>query len=314
MIGGTIHDTIQGEFNVDAAAATSSGTCCCSLLVGDDHLPRRGALDARAADPRADLGDASSWSSRSTSSSRAAASTTSRRASRRAVRPPHWKGVLFGVLYGVLLFTGFETSANLGEETERARTATSRAPCSCRCSSSRVFYIIGSLRPGLGIPLQPRRPGQERRCAALRPRRAGRHRRLRRGGDPTPRRAGRHLRHDRGPHRLRRLGVAGHLRPGARPEVARAASPRSRGTARRSGRARSCSSSTRCSSCWSPRRRRSRSRDYPEYVSMFSWLSTFGGFAIAVIYLLISVGALRGLRDVGQASGRSTSPRWSGSW
>jgi drug/metabolite transporter (DMT)-like permease len=29
---------------------------------------------------------------------------------------------------------------------------------------------------------------------------------------------------------------------------------------------------------------------------MFSWMSTFGGFAIAAIYLLISVGALRGLR------------------
>jgi amino acid transporter len=34
----------------------------------------------------------------------------------------------------------------------------------------------------------------------------------------------------------------------------------------------------------------------PEYVSMFSWMSTFGGFAIAVIYLFIAVGALRGLR------------------
>jgi len=28
-----------------------------------------------------------------------------------------WSGILFGVLYGVLLFTGFETSANLAEET-----------------------------------------------------------------------------------------------------------------------------------------------------------------------------------------------------
>jgi amino acid transporter len=36
----------------------------------------------------------------------------------------------------------------------------------------------------------------------------------------------------------------------------------------------------------------------PEYVSMFSWMSTFGGFAIAAIYLFISVGALRGLRTV----------------
>ncbi len=29
---------------------------------------------------------------------------------------------------------------------------------------------------------------------------------------------------------------------------------------------------------------------------MFSWMSTYGGFAIVVIYLMISVGALRGLR------------------
>ena len=34
----------------------------------------------------------------------------------------------------------------------------------------------------------------------------------------------------------------------------------------------------------------------PEYVSMFSWMSTYGGFAIAVIYLLMAVGALKGLR------------------
>ena len=30
---------------------------------------------------------------------------------------------------------------------------------------------------------------------------------------------------------------------------------------------------------------------------MFSWDSTFGGFALAVIYLLMAVGATRGLRD-----------------
>jgi amino acid transporter len=39
----------------------------------------------------------------------------------------------------------------------------------------------------------------------------------------------------------------------------------------------------------------------PEYVSMFSWMSTFGGFAIAAIYLLIAVGALRGLRNRGKS-------------
>ena len=35
----------------------------------------------------------------------------------------------------------------------------------------------------------------------------------------------------------------------------------------------------------------------PHYAAVFSWFSTFGGFALAVIYLLMSVGALRGLRD-----------------
>src|SRR5487761_2469788 len=36
---------------------------------------------------------------------------------------------------------------------------------------------------------------------------------------------------------------------------------------------------------------------YPEYASMFTWMSTYGGFAIAVIYLMIAVGSLRGLRS-----------------
>lgn len=41
--------------------------------------------------------------------------------------PDGWGGVLFGVLYGVLLFTGFETAANLGEETERPERNIPRA-------------------------------------------------------------------------------------------------------------------------------------------------------------------------------------------
>ncbi len=34
-----------------------------------------------------------------------------------------WSGIFFGVLYGVLLFVGFETAANLGEETRRPHRA-----------------------------------------------------------------------------------------------------------------------------------------------------------------------------------------------
>ena len=35
----------------------------------------------------------------------------------------------------------------------------------------------------------------------------------------------------------------------------------------------------------------------PHYVAVFSWRSVFGGVGLALIYLLVSVGALRGLRD-----------------
>ena len=37
--------------------------------------------------------------------------------------------------------------------------------------------------------------------------------------------------------------------------------------------------------------------DLPHYFSIFLWASTFGGFALVVVYLLLAVGALVGLRD-----------------
>lgn len=35
----------------------------------------------------------------------------------------------------------------------------------------------------------------------------------------------------------------------------------------------------------------------PEYFSLFAWCATFGGFALLVVYLLMSLGAIRGLAD-----------------
>jgi amino acid transporter len=37
--------------------------------------------------------------------------------------------------------------------------------------------------------------------------------------------------------------------------------------------------------------------DLPHYFAIFAWASTFGGFALVVVYLLMAVGALVGLRD-----------------
>jgi amino acid transporter len=41
----------------------------------------------------------------------------------------------------------------------------------------------------------------------------------------------------------------------------------------------------------------------PHYFSIFIWCSTFGGFALLVVYLLMAVGALRGLADVPNKAG-----------
>jgi amino acid transporter len=38
----------------------------------------------------------------------------------------------------------------------------------------------------------------------------------------------------------------------------------------------------------------------PHYFAMFAWESTFGGFALVVVYLLMSVGSLRSFRHLPQ--------------
>ncbi len=41
----------------------------------------------------------------------------------------------------------------------------------------------------------------------------------------------------------------------------------------------------------------SRCPGYPHYFSIFVWASTFGGFALVVVYLMMSLGAFWGLAD-----------------
>ena len=68
---------------------------------------------------------------------------TSRRPSIRANSTTgDWNGVLFGVLYGVLIFVGFETAANLGEETAEPKRAIPRRAVLHR--GCRRLHLIGS--------------------------------------------------------------------------------------------------------------------------------------------------------------------------
>ena len=57
--------------------------------------------------------------------------------------PGGFSGVLFGVLYGVLIFVGFETAANLAEETKEPKRAIPKAVLGAVVIVS-LFYVIGS--------------------------------------------------------------------------------------------------------------------------------------------------------------------------
>jgi amino acid transporter len=57
--------------------------------------------------------------------------------------PDGFAGVLFGVLYGVLIFVGFETAANLAEETANPRRSIPRAVLGAVVVVS-LFYLVAS--------------------------------------------------------------------------------------------------------------------------------------------------------------------------
>ena len=64
--------------------------------------------------------------------------------------PNGLKGFFFGVLYGVLLFTGFETSANLAEETDKPERNIPRAVLTSVLVIA-GFYIIGTFAQVAGF-------------------------------------------------------------------------------------------------------------------------------------------------------------------
>ena len=87
-----------------------------------------------------------------------------------------WSGIFFGVLYGVLLFVGFETAANLAEETPNPRRDIPIAVMAT-AGIATVMYVARHLRRGGRLPLRPQdddRSRRRRRCSrSARPASAG---------------------------------------------------------------------------------------------------------------------------------------------
>jgi amino acid transporter len=66
-----------------------------------------------------------------------------------------WSGILFGVLYGVLIFVGFETAANLAEETAEPKRSIPRAVLLTVVIVS-VFYLIAAYAQVAGFGFDPK--------------------------------------------------------------------------------------------------------------------------------------------------------------
>jgi amino acid transporter len=209
--------------------------------------------------------------------------------------PTDWKGVLFGVLYGVLLFTGFETSANLAEETENPKRNIPRAVLISVLVIA-GFYIIGTYAQVAGYHFSLNLLGKNAEAPLF--------------GLAGPTSAGGYA--SVAIRRLVELVVIFDMIA----VLIGCATSASRGIFALSRDRRLPSPLTKISRHGTPIGASNfvlfvyaiivilvintsvflLPGGTPEYVSMFSWMSTFGGFAIACIYLLMSVGALRGLR------------------
>jgi amino acid transporter len=214
--------------------------------------------------------------------------------------PSGLKGVLFGVLYGVLLFTGFETSANLAEETDKPERNIPRAVLTSVLVIA-GFYIIGTFAQVAGFHFNLKALGGATAAGPLfvlaGPKSTGGF------ADVEIRRVielvvifdmiavliGCAVSASRGFFALAR----DRKMPSPLTKISRRGTPLGASLFVLVAYA-----VVIVLVAWSTAFALTNT---PEYVSMFSWMSTFGGFAIAAIYLLIAVGALRGLRNRGKS-------------
>ena len=205
-------------------------------------------------------------------------------------------GILYGVLYGVLLFTGFETAANLGEETEHPARDIPRAVLYSVVGIT-VFYLVGSYAQIAGFNFDLNAIGQAAGAplfALASPGSAGGY-----GSVAVVRLMELVVMLDMlavmigcataGSRGLFALGRDGRL-PRALGKSSSRGTPLVAGTVLMVIYAISIAMTIWWTGLWA-------FGGLPHYVAMFSVLSAYGGLAIAIIYFLLCIGALRGLAD-----------------
>jgi amino acid transporter len=208
-----------------------------------------------------------------------------------------WGGILFGVLYGVLIFVGFETAANLAEETAEPKRSIPRAILTSVIIVS-VFYLIAAYAQVAGFGFDLTTLLGEAAAAPL-------------FALGSPAEVGGY-----GSSTILRLlelvvvldiaavgvgaatassrGVFALARDRRIPAFFARVSPTHGGP---TGAIAFVSGWSLFVVLWEYVGPGVAPLD--GYFPMFAWLSTFGGFSLTAVYFLLCLGALRGLRDIG---------------
>jgi amino acid transporter len=294
LIGGTIHDTLLGEFGTGVLPEFGWDL---ALLAGLGVVLYLGvALSTRAQLVLALVSLATVGIFALYLIIRVGSDNQILTAADPTPNPQGMSGVLFGVLYGVLLFTGFETAANLGEETEHPKRDIPRAVLFSVLTIA-GFYVVVSYAQVAGYHFSLDAIGKNAAAPLF--------------GLAGPESDGGY-----GSVAVRQLlelvvvldmvaVLIGVSVAASRGFFALARDRRLPSLLERvSTRGTPVTASTVILAVYAivivvtltwtslfaiPQ--------VPHYAAMFSWFSTFGSFSLAVIYLLMSVGAVRGLAD-----------------
>jgi amino acid transporter len=293
LIAGTIHDTLAAEFGFTSIPITAWAIILLVLVAVVMYLGV--ALSTRAqlilamfsmavvlvfaihvilSAPKQDLGAAFSPS--------------------RA--PDGWVGILFGMVYAVLIFTGFETAANLGEETEHPKRDIPRAIIASVVIVTIFYEIVAYAQvAGYGFDLDAMGKNALAPLFGLAaPSEAGGY-----GGvaigrllelvvvlDMLAVLIGISVASSRGVFAMSR----DERFPGILGKVSKRGTPWNAGLLVLAFFALTIVVTRQFPSLFAL-------PNTPHYAAIFTWGSSFGGLALAVIYLLVCVGALRGLQD-----------------
>jgi amino acid transporter len=293
LIGGYVHDTLQMEYNVEPLPIWAWNVVWALLLFGflyfGVQLSTRSQLTLALVSALAVLAFSIYVISQ--------AENDVGRAFNPNEAPDGMTGVLFGILYGVLIFVGFETAANLAEETRNPKRAIPRAVLTSVVVVA-IFYLVTSYAQvaGFGFSVQTFASAAAAPLFALAsPASAGGF------GSTTLVRV------------MEVVVLLDIMAVGIGAAVASTRGLFAMGRDRRLPKPLAAVSKRYetpvgaivfllviqaafivATEFWDDL---FALPDLPHYFSIFAWASTFGGFALVVVYLLMAVGALVGLRD-----------------